>query len=96
MQAFPVIGDMQGGVIRKREMGEEKPPWFEAGYGVERGVPKFKGDVRRRSGGENEWMAVNRDSRGIADEGDAIRGIKVCDVMRSVAGSIENLELASP
>ena len=93
VEAFAIGGDVACRVVGEREVGEKKTLGMKLGDGVEGGIPEFERDIGRGSGGQNEGMAFHGDARGIADEGDALRGIKVGDMMGSVARGVEDAEL---
>jgi len=96
VQAFTVTGNVLRGIVGKGEVREEQPLRMKSGNGIERSVPQFDGDVRRRSGRQNKRMAIDGDPPGIANERDALSNVEVCDVVGSVTGCIEHLNLARP
>ncbi len=74
-------------------MREEEAPRVQSIDGIEGGFPQFQLNVGRRSGRKNKGMSFNANASGITDKRNAFRRIKVRDVMGSVAGSIEHLQL---
>jgi len=95
VQALAVSGDVNVGIMGKREVGEKQFVGMKAGNEIERGIPRFDGNVGRWSDGKNEGMTVDGDAGGIADKRDGVVRIEIADVVRSVARSVEDTELAS-
>jgi hypothetical protein len=94
VEAIAVAGDVSLRVVRERKMREKQLFRMEIGDGIERSLPELQGDVRRRSGGQDERMAIDGDAGGVADKGHAVAGIEIGDVMGGVTGSTEDLEPA--
>lgn len=68
---------------------------FAAADFVEAGAPDFEVDVRRRGDGRDEIVFGEAKARGVADVGDAGGLIEVGDVMRGVAGSVGDFDIAA-
>ena len=90
--ALAIVRDVFGGTIRETEVREKKALRLQFQNVVERTIPDFEIDIGRRNRGKNERIAFDANSGGVADVGGVVRGIPEGDVMRRVAGSVENLQ----
>ena len=57
-------------------------------------IPDFNVDIGRRRGGQNEFVAFDADSAGVADKSCSVLRVPESQVMRSVARRIENFKIA--
>src|SRR5882762_7532787 len=94
MQSSPEFIDVLRRITRIPEMGEEEPRRPPRENGRKRVLPDLKTDVRRRRGGQDVRAIVDADTRRISHESDIFRGIKVADMVRSMAGGIRHFEFA--
>lgn len=85
VQARAIVIDMIGGAIRKREMCQEESLGMKFLDGVQRRIPTFDRNVRRRGRRKNERMSIHRNSSSIADKGCSFLFVEVRDVVRSVS-----------
>ena len=75
-------------------MGKEQLFRMKAGNRIERSVPEFDGNIRRRSGRKNEGMPVDRNPRSVSHKRGAVCGIEIRNVMRRMPRSIKYPDLA--
>src|SRR5256885_8243665 len=61
---------------------------------VERLIPDFNVDIGRRRGGQNEFVAFDADSAGVADKSSSVLRVPKRQVMRSVARRVEHFKIA--
>ncbi len=94
MQPFTEQQDVFGGIIGITKVREVEPRGLALENGREGSVPEFEVHVRWRSGGHNEGIAFDAYARGIADECYVFRLVEVADVMRSMAGCVDDFEFA--
>src|SRR6266404_3031428 len=94
MQPSPEFIDVLRRITRIAEMSEEEPRRPPRENGRKRVLPDLKTDVRRRGGGQDVRAIINTDARRVSHESDIFRGIKVADMVRSVAGRIRDFEFA--
>lgn len=90
VQTLAIARDVALRLIRETEVRQEQLSRLKFRDGIERSVPKFDLNIRRRSGGKNERLSFNADAGGVADESDAFVRVKIGDVMRCVAGRIQH------
>ena len=79
-----------GAVVREADAGRLAAADF-----IEAGAPDFEVDVRRGRDGSDEIVFGEAKAGGVANVGDAGRLIEVGNVMRSVAGSVGDFDIAA-
>ena len=92
MQSLPEVRDMFRGIFRIAKMGDEK---FRRMTIQDRGeglLPYRKINVRRRCCRHDVWAVRDANPSGIPGERHAVSLIKIGDVVRSVARSINNVK----
>jgi len=94
VETFAELRDVFGGIFRRAEMREKKLPGFARENGRERRIPKGEIDIGRGRGRHNVGTVHDANPRGVADESEAVGVIEVADVVRSVAGGVDDVELA--
>src|SRR5260370_40668250 len=64
VQAFAVVCDVTGRLIGETKVRQEQLPRLKLSDGIERSVPQLQLNIRRRSGGRKERMALDAKSSG--------------------------------
>src|SRR5215831_5500156 len=85
---------MASSMVGKTEMRQKQAARMKLRDGVEGGHPEFQGYVWRRSGRQDEAVAFDADARSVPYKGHAIGGIEIGDVVRGMARSVEDAQLA--
>src|SRR5439155_11055860 len=80
--------------FHRTEMSQRQPPWTDCAYELQRPSPELDVDVRRGRRREDQLARRNAYPRDVAHIGSPIFGVEVDDVMRGVARSVGDLELA--
>jgi len=93
VEAFAELRDVRGRIFRGAKMGEKKFCWFAGENRGERRIPQREIDIRRRGGGHDVGAVHDANPRSVSDESDAVGVVKIADVMRSVAGCVNDGEL---
>ncbi len=94
VEAFAVGGQVALGIVGKTEVGQKKAACLELRNCIQRGVPELDLNIWRRSGRKHKGMSFDAEAGGVADKCDGASGIKISDMVRGVAGCVENAKLA--
>jgi hypothetical protein len=94
VQAVAEESDVLGGIFGEAEVREKKARGAAIEDGVEGLIPDGEVDVRRWSGGHDVWAVGDADAGGVSGESHAFLRIEIGDVMRGVAGRVEDFEIS--
>src|SRR5580700_6824375 len=94
MQALSEVGDMLRRVFRITKVCDEESSGLTIEDVGERLLPHRKINIRGRSRGHDVWPVGDADSGGIAGERHALSLLKIGEVVRGVARSINNVDLS--
>lgn len=92
MKALPKLGDVLGGIGGEAEVCEKKFFRTTIQDGVEGIIPEREVDIGRRSCGHDVRSVFDANSGGVSGKGDACARIEKRNVVRSVAGSVKDVE----
>src|ERR1700730_8159769 len=94
MQPLPKVGNMLRGIFRITKMCDEKFRWLAFEDRRKGLLPHCEINIRRRGRRHDVWAVRDANPSGIPCERDALSLIKIGDMVRGVARSVNDIELS--